>query len=84
MSMREFEQYLKNSDFFADTINAHRVATGQVVASFALLLKQEGKVTDEQLRRLLRKLEDATGSPSVDGSRRLLAVRIQDAVKGGQ
>ena len=84
MSMREFEQYLKNSDFFADTINTHRVATAQVVASFALLLKQEGKVTDDQLRRLLRQLEDATGSPSIDGSRRLLAVRIDDAVKGGR
>ncbi len=82
MSMREFEQYLKASDFFHDALNTHRTATAEVIASFALLLKQDGKVTDAQLDRLLRRLGDATGRPSVDGSRRILAARIEDTVKG--
>jgi arginyl-tRNA--protein-N-Asp/Glu arginylyltransferase len=82
MSMREFEQYLKASDFFHDAMNTHRTATAEVIAGFAMLLKQDGKVTDEQLNRLLRRLGDATGRPSVDGSRRVLAARIEDTVKG--
>jgi len=82
MSMREFEQYLKASDFFSDTMNAHRAATAEVVAGFAQMLKRRGQVTDAELKDLLRRLEDATGRPSVDSSRRNLAARIGDSLKG--
>lgn len=82
MSMREFEQYLKASDFFADTMNAHRAATAEVISGFAVLLKRRGQVTDVELNELLRRLADGTGRPSIDGSRRNLAARIQDSLKG--
>lgn len=82
MSMKEFEQYLKASDFFADAMNAHRAATAEVIAGFALVLKQRGHVTDVELKELLRRLEDGTGRPSIDGSRRVLAARIGDSLKG--
>lgn len=81
MSMREFEQYLKHSDFFADTMNAHRAATAEVIVGLALLLKRRG-VTDVELNEMLRRLEDSTSRPSVDGSRRNLAARIGDSLKG--
>ena len=81
MSMKEFEQYLKASDFFADTMNAHRAATAEVIAAFAHLLRRRG-VSDAEFKELLRRLEDATGRPSVDGSRRNLAARIGDSLKG--
>ena len=81
MSMKEFEQYLKASDFFADTMNAHRAATAEVIAALAQLLKRRG-VSEAELKELLRRLEDATGRPSVDGSRRNLAARIGDSLKG--
>ncbi|MET3390658.1 hypothetical protein ABIC33_001281 [Variovorax sp. 1140] len=81
MSMKEFEQYLKASDFFADTMNAHRAATAEVIVGFAQLLKRRG-VSDAEFKELLRHLEDATGRPSVDGSRRNLAARIGDSLKG--
>ena len=82
MSMREFEQYLKHSDFFADTMNAHRAATAEVIAALMTLLKGRGQVTDVELNEMLRRLEDGTGRPSVDGSRRNLAARIGDSLKG--
>ncbi|MNK95331.1 hypothetical protein D3C87_1155630 [compost metagenome] len=82
MSMREFEQYLKASDFFRDTINAHRTATAEVIAGFAQVLKKRGQITDAEMSELLRRLEDSTGRPSVDGSRRILAARIGDSLKG--
>ncbi len=82
MSMKEFEQYLKASDFFADTMNAHRAATAEVIAGFAQMLKKRGQATDAELKELLRRLEDATGRPSVDSSRRNLAARIGDSLKG--
>jgi len=81
MSMKEFEQYLKASDFFADTMNAHRAATAEVIVGLAQLLKRRG-VSDAEFKELLRRLEDATGRPSVDGSRRNLAARIGDSLKG--
>ncbi|MET3441369.1 hypothetical protein ABIC94_002127 [Variovorax paradoxus] len=82
MSMREFEQYLKASDFFADTMNVHRAATAEVIASFATVLKRRGQMTDVDMNELLRRLEDSTGRPSIDGSRRILAARIGDSLKG--
>ena len=82
MSMKEFEQYLKASDFFADTINSHRAATAEVIAGFAAVLKRRGHLTDVEINGLLRGLEDSTGRPSVDGSRRILAARIGDSLKG--
>lgn len=82
MSMKEFEQYLKASDFFADTMNAHRAATAEVIAGFAQMLKKRGQATDAELKELLRRLEDATARPSVDSSRRNLAARIGDSLKG--
>jgi hypothetical protein len=82
MSMREFEQYLKASDFFADTMNAHRAATAEVIAGFAGLLKKRGQLTDTEMKELLRRLEDATGRLSIDSSRRNLAARIGDSLKG--
>jgi hypothetical protein len=81
MSMREFEQYLKASDFFADTMNAHRAATAEVIVGFTVLLKRRG-VTDVEIKELLRRLEDGTGRPSIDGSRRNLSARIADGLKG--
>ena len=81
MSMREFEQYLKHSDFFADTMNAHRAATAEVIVGLALLLKRRG-VTDVEVNEMLRRLEDSTSRPSVDGSRRNLVARISDSLKG--
>lgn len=82
MSMREFEQYLKNSDFFADTMNAHRAATAEVISGLVALMKRRGQVTTAEVNELLRRLEDSTGRPSVDGSRRILAARISDSLKG--
>ena len=82
MSMKEFEQYLKASDFFADTMNAHRAATAEVIAGFATVLKRRGQLTDVEMNELLRRLEDGTGRPSIDGSRRILAARIGDSLKG--
>ena len=81
MSMKEFEQYLKASDFFADTMNAHRAATAEVIAGFAQLLKRRG-VSDAEFKELRLRLEAAAGRPSVDGSRRNLAPRIGDSLKG--
>ena len=82
MSMKEFDQYLKASDFFADTMNAHRAATAEVIAAFAVLLKRRGQATDVELNAMLRSLEEGTGRPSVDGSRRILAARVGDSLKG--
>ena len=82
MSMKEFDQYLKASDFFADTMNAHRAATAEVIAAFAVLLKRRGQATDVELNEMLRSLEEGTGRPSVDGSRRILAARVGDSLKG--
>jgi len=63
MSMREFEQYLKASDFFADTMNAHLVSTAEVVASFATVLKRRGQMADAEMNELLRRLG---GSPACE------------------
>ncbi|MET3915138.1 hypothetical protein ABID97_001920 [Variovorax sp. OAS795] len=81
MSMKEFDQYLKASDFFADTMNAHRAATAEVIAAFAVLLKRRGQATDVELNEMFRSLEEGTGRPSVDGSRRILVARIGDSLK---
>ena len=82
MSMREFEQYLKNSDFFADTMNAHRAATAEVISALVVLMKRRGQATTAEVNELLRRLEDSTGRPSIDGSRRILVARIGDSLKG--
>lgn len=85
MSMKEFDQYLKASHHFADIINTHRVATAEIIAGFAGLLRDGGILTEAQIKALLRKMEDSVSGPSIDGSRRMLAARIGDALqKGGQ
>jgi len=82
MSMREFEQYLKASDFFADVMNTHRVATAEIIASFANLLRDNRAVSNEQIKALLKALNNGRSGPSIDSSRRLLVARIEDALKG--
>jgi hypothetical protein len=79
MSQSEFEKYLKNSDHFVGTINAHRTATAEVIAAFATLLMENNHVSKEAVRELLERMEAPTSSgPSIDGSRRVLAARIGD------
>ena len=67
----EFEKYLKNSHHFADAINAHRTATAEVIAAFAVLLVENNHVSKEAVSKLLKGLEDNASGHSVDGSRRV-------------
>lgn len=74
----EFEKYLKNSDHFVGTINAHRTATAEVIAAFATLLMENNHVSKEAVRELLERMEAPGSGPSVDVSRRILAARVGD------
>ncbi len=84
MSMKEFDQYLKASHHFADVVNTHRAATAEVIAGFAGLLRDSGVLTEAQIQTMLKRLGDAGSGPSIDGSRRMLAARISDAMKKEQ
>lgn len=74
----EFEKYLKNSNYFADVLNTHRAATAEVVAAVIALLVENEHVPMPSVRELLKRLEDSTGRPSLDSSRRDLIARIKD------
>lgn len=78
----EFEKYLKNSDHFADALNAHRGATAEVIAAFATLLMENNHVSKESVGKLLKGLENSASGVSVDGSRRILAARVSDIING--
>lgn len=84
MSMREFEQYLKASDHFADVINTHRAATAEIIAGFAAMLQDSGIVSGAAIKVLLARLDEPTGRRSIDGSRRVLIARVGDALKARQ
>ena len=78
MSQSAFEQYLKNSDHFVGTMNAHRAATAEVIAGFAQLLMDNNQVSKESVAKLLGELQAPGSGPSIDVGRRTLTARIAD------
>ena len=65
-----FEEALKQSNYFADVINTHRTATAQVLAAFIEPLVKNNLVALSEVLAILKTLEGSTNSPSVDGERR--------------
>lgn len=78
-----FEQYLKNSNYFHDTVNSHRRATAQVIAGICGLLMDDAIVSEEALTAKLRALEDQSAASDVSDAvgRRALAPMIREELK---
>lgn len=76
---RAFEEFLKQSNHFADALNSHRRATADVVAGVCELLIEVGGVSQAQMLAKLRGMEQINShSPSDDSGRRLLCQMVKD------
>ncbi|MFZ3001417.1 MAG: hypothetical protein WA071_13900 [Undibacterium umbellatum] len=76
---KQFDQLLKQSDFFIDVIETHRRGTTNVIAAITrAIIEQEPKMKEAILEKL-READVLTGSPSIDDeTRRITRVVIAD------
>lgn len=82
MSQSNFEQYLKNSDYFRDVVNTHRSASADALAAIIKVLVDQNQVTNPVIDQALKGLDERTdGTVSVRAERRRIAALIRDALK---
>ena len=78
MSQSNFEQYLKNSDYFSDVINTHRRATAEVLSVLVTLMRDHANVPRPVIDDSFKRLSELPGGRSVVDERRLLIDLIRD------
>lgn len=77
---KEFEQYLKNSDYLRDVMTTHRNAVAEIFGSL-LLLVDAGDLSPPTVKAWMHKLDEPTSGPSIDVERRRIVALIGDYLK---
>lgn len=77
---REFEQYLKNSDYLRDVMTTHRNAVAEIFGSLIMLLNN-GDLSPPTVKAWMSKLDEPSSGPSIDMERRCIVALIGDYLK---
>lgn len=77
---REFEQYLKNSDYLRDVMTTHRNAVAEIFGSLILLVNN-GDLSPPTVKAWMRKLDEPGAGPSIDVERRRIVALMGDYLK---
>lgn len=77
---KEFEQYLKNSDYLRNVMNTHRTAVAEIFASMILLFER-GDLSPEALKTWMHKVDEPGSGPSIDVERRRIVSIMGDYLK---
>ena len=77
---KEFEQYLKNSDYLRDVMNTHRAAVADIFGSLILLI-DSGDLSPPTVKAWMQRMDEPVSGPSIDVERRRIVALIGDHLK---